>query len=74
MFKVALWLSVPVSIVMALVASARDASANPTASDELLGTFFWMHLAADFVLALFVIWALGRVASAVWRRFVSSPQ
>jgi len=74
MFKVALWLAAPVSLVMALVASSRDVAANPTASNELLGIFFWMHLGADFLLALFVIWALGRLALAVWRRFVSSPQ
>lgn len=68
MLKVALWLSVPVAVIAALVASARDAAYNPTASDELLGIFFWAHLSADFVTATFVIWLLGRVGLAVWRR------
>jgi hypothetical protein len=67
MLKWAVALAVPISVIMAVLASNRDASANPIATDELLGTFLIWHFLAWMALATFGIWLLGTLGLRVWR-------
>lgn len=73
MFKTALWVAVPVAIIWAGIATYRDAIYNPDWPGELLGVFFLARLSVFCLVAVFVIWLLGRVGLAVWRRLRVTP-